>query len=165
MPLILPTLQTDLINIYEKGPAGNPSPQLVGVKTAQAYNTYCSTIMNMGGGAFSGMPGVGALGTDLGDIFSDNSGFASPVTTALKIGLAFDNCLFTLLTVFQNSIVTQGGLGTLLSDLNDLLSAPNPSATLFATKFATALNTFTSSAIIIGVVPGTPPVPFTGPPS
>ena len=32
MPLILPTLQTDLINIYEKGPTGNPSPQVVGLK-------------------------------------------------------------------------------------------------------------------------------------
>ena len=45
MPLILPTLQSELINIYEKGPAGNPSPQVVGLKTAQAYNTYCSTAL------------------------------------------------------------------------------------------------------------------------
>ena len=36
---------------------------------------------------------------------------------------------------------------------------------VMATKFATALNNFTSAAIISGVVPGTPPVPFTGPPS
>ena len=47
----------------------------------------------------------------------------------------------------------------------DLFSTPNPSATLFANKLARALNTFTSSAIITGVIPGTPPVPFTGPPS
>lgn len=165
MPLILPTLQSELISVYEKGPSGNPSPQLVGINTAKAYMNYCSTIMNMGSGSFTAMPGASALGTDLGDIFSDNSGFASPVTTAMKIGLAFDNCLSTLLTIFQNSIVTQAGLGTLLSDLNDLFSSPKPSSTIFATKFATVLNNFTSAAVIIGVVPGTPPFPFSGPPS
>jgi hypothetical protein len=47
--------------------------------------------------------------------------------------------------------------------LTDLLSSPKPSATLFATKFATALNTYTASATVIGVIPGAPPIPFSGP--
>ena len=163
MPLILPTLQGELINIYEKGPSGNPSPQVVGLQTAQAYNTYCSTIMNMGGGAFSGMPGVGALGSELGNILSAVS--PAGALTAQKMAKAFNDCLSTLLSVFQTTIVTAPGFAALIPELIDLFSSPKPSATLFATKFGTALNNFTSSAIIIGVVPGTPPVPFSGPPS
>jgi|TARA_B100001778_G_C18591626_1_gene632549 hypothetical protein len=163
MPLILPTLQGDLINIFEKGPTGNPTPSLVGIKTGQAYLTYCSTIMNMGGGSFSGMPGSSALGSELGNILSATS--PSSALTAQKIARAFNDCLSTLLTVFQTTIVTAPGFGSLVPELIDLLSTPKPSATLFATKFATALNNFTSAAVISGVVPGTPPVPFTGPPS
>ena len=163
MPLILPTLQGDLINIFEKGPTGNPTPSLVGIKTGQAYLTYCSSIINMGGGSFSGMPGSSALGSELGNILSATS--QSSALTAQKIARAFNDCLSTLLTVFQTTIVTAPGFGSLVPELIDLLSTPKPSATLFATKFATALNNFTSAAIISGVVPGTPPVPFTGPPS
>jgi len=163
MPLILPTLQGDLINIFEKGPTGNPTPSLVGIKTGQAYLTYCSSIMNMGGGSFSGMPGSSALGSELGNILSATS--PSSALTAQKIARAFNDCLSTLLTVFQTTIVTAPGFGSLVPELIDLLSTPKPSATLFATKFATALNNFTSAAVISGVVPGTPPVPFTGPPS
>ena len=163
MPLILPTLQADLINIYEKGPTGNPSPQVVGLQTAQAYNTYCSTIMNMGGGAFSGMPGVGALGSELGNILSTVS--PAGALTAQKMAKAFNDCLSTLLSVFQTTIVTAPGFATLIPELIDLFSTPKPSATIFATKFGTALNNFTSTAIITGVIPGVPPVPFSGPPA
>jgi hypothetical protein len=71
--------------------------------------------------------------------------------------------LQTYISLHQTTIVTASGLPGLISDLADLLSAPSPSATLFATKFATALNTYTASATVIGIIPGTPPVPFSGP--
>ena len=163
MPLILPTLQGELINIYEKGPSGNPAPSVVGINTAKAYLNYCSTIMNMGGGSFSGMPGSSALGSELGNIFSSTS--PAGALTAQKIAKAFNDCLSALITVFQTTVVTAPGFGGLVPELIDLFSTPKPSATLFATKFATTLNNFTSAAIITGVVPGTPPVPFSGPPS
>ena len=111
MPLIMPTLQSELIGIYEKGPAGNPAPPLVAIKTATAYLNFVTPGVNAGAGSTIAMPGSIALG----------------------------------------------------SDLTDLLSAPSPSASLFATKFATALNTYTSSATVIGIIPGTPPIPFSGP--
>ena len=53
----------------------------------------------------------------------------------------------------------------MIPEMIDLFSTPKPSATIFATKFGTALNNFTSAAVIIGVVPGVPPVPFSGPPA
>ena len=85
--------------------------------------------------------------------------------TAQKLAKAFNDCLSTLLSVFQTTIVTAPGFAALIPELIDLFSSPTPSATLFATKFGTALNNFTSAAVIIGVVPGVPPVPFSGPPA
>jgi len=163
MPLILPSLQSEMVSIFEKGPAGNPSPQVVGIKTGQAYFNYCSSIINVGGGSFNAMPGSSALGNEIGNILSSTS--PASALTAQKLAKAFNDCLSTLITTFQTTIVTTTGLGVLISELVDVFGSPNPSTTLFCMKFSKALNNFTSAAIITGVIPGTPPVPFTGPPS
>ena len=76
---------------------------------------------------------------------------------------AFNNCLSTLITVHQIAIVTAPGLPVLQAGLAQVLSTPAASATLFAQQLATQLNTFTLLAIVSGIIPGTPPVPFTGP--
>ena len=96
---MLPTLQGDLI-IYGERSNGNPAPPLVGINTAQAYNNYCSTIMNIGAGSFTGMPGVSSLGQELGDILSATS--PAGALTALKMATAFNNCLSTLVDSFSD---------------------------------------------------------------
>jgi len=161
MPLLLPTLQAELISIYEKGPMGNPTPPIVGIKTAKAYMTFVQPGINAGAGSTIAMPGFTAFGTSLGDILSSASPDGS--ITAQKISKEVDACLQTYISLFQTTIVTTSGLPGLISDLADLLSSPSPSATLFATKFATALNTYAASAVVIGVIPGAPPIPFSGP--
>ncbi len=161
MPLVVATLQGELIDIYEKGPKGNPAPQIVGLKTAKAYMNYCSAGMNAGGHPFTAMPGASALGQDLGNIY--NSISPSGALTAQKMAKAFDSCLATWLSVFQTTIVTAPGLPGLIAGLMDIFSKPNPSSTLFANKLAKELNTYTLSAIVMGVTPDTPGVPFTGP--
>ena len=161
MPLVVGTLQGELISALEKGPAGNPAPPLVGIDIAKAYNNYCSTAMNVGAGSFSGMPGVSALGQELGDILSATS--PAGALTGLKMATAFNTCLSTLLTVHQVAIVTATGLPVLQAGLIQVFSTPAASATLFAQQLATQLNTFTLLAIVSGIIPGTPPVPFTGP--
>jgi len=161
MPLVVATLQGELIDIYEKGPKGNPAPQIVGLKTAKAYMNYCSAGMNAGGHPFTAMPGASALGQDLGNIY--NSISPSGALTAQKMAKAFDSCLATWLSVFQTTIVTAPGLPGLIAGLMDIFSKPNPSSTLFANKLAKELNTYTLAAIVMGVTPDTPGVPFTGP--
>ena len=161
MPLILPTLQADMISIYEKGPSGNPSPPIIAVKTAKAYNTFLQPGINAGGGSTTAMIGVTDLGNQLTDILSAYA--PDPVSQATTTANAFDACLQTYLSLHQTTIVTTSGLPGLISDLVDLFASPKASSTLFANKFATALNTYTSSATVIGVIPGTPPVPFSGP--
>ena len=62
-------LKAELVTIYEKGQVGNPSPQIVGIKTAQAYLKYVSAGIDMGGAPFVSMLGTSKLGTKLGDNF------------------------------------------------------------------------------------------------
>ena len=162
MPLILPTLQSELIDVYNKGKKGNPFPAAVGHKTGKAYVNYVSAGMNAGGGSFTSMPGGVPLGGDLAEIISKVP-TASGNITATNMATAFDKCLSTFLSVHQTTIVTAAGKGGLTFELMDLLSAPKPSGTLYAMALAKALNNYTLTAIVIGVVPDTPGIPFTGP--
>ena len=161
MPLIMQPLQGELIDIYEKGKKGNASAKLVATKTAQSYFNYVSSGINAGGGAFTAMPGSSALGQDLGDILSKSSPAGD--LTAMKMAKAFDTCLNTFLSVHQTTITTTAGLPGLQSNLQRLLKSPNPTTTSFCVDFSNYLHTYTLAAIVIGVVPDTPGVPFTGP--
>ena len=161
MPLVSATFQSELIGIFDVGPDGNPSGKLVGLDVSKAYMNYISVGMNMGGFPFSAMPGVSQLGSALGDILDKSS--PSGALTAQKMATEFDSCLQTFLSVNQTTIITTAGLGGLISELSDLLGKANASATLFCQGFATAVNNHAMAAIVSGLIPGAPPIPFTGP--
>ena len=162
MPLILPSLQSELVDIYAKGKKGNPFPGGVGHKTGKAYVSYVSAGMNAGGGSFTAMPGGSVLGGDLAEILGKVP-TASGNITAANMATAFDSCLSTFLSVHQTTIVTAAGLPGLISELTDLFSAPKGHASLYATALGRAFHNYTLAAIVIGVIPDTPGIPFTGP--
>ena len=162
MPLILPSLNSELVDIYNKGKKGNPFPAAVGHKTGKAYVNYVSQGMNAGGGSFTSMPGGSVLGGDLAEILGKVP-TASGNITAANMATAFDKCLGTFLSVHQTTIVTAAGKGALQLELMDLFSAPKGHASLYATALGRALNNYTLAAIVIGVIPDTPGIPFTGP--
>ena len=161
MPLILPSLQSELIDIFNKGKKGNPDPNLVGIKIGKAYMNYVSAGINAGGGAFTGMSGASQLGTDLGDLLakSPNMGPSHAATYSMRV----NTCLSTFLSVHQTTIITAAGTSALFQELNDIVSKPKGHASLYATALGRALHNFTLAAIVIGVIPDTPGVPFTGP--
>ena len=161
MPLVSATFQAELVGIFEKGPQGNKSGKKVGIDISKAYMNYISAGINAGGFPFSAMPGVSALGSALGDILDKTS--KTHATTAQKMATEFDSCLQTFMSVNQTTIVTTAGLGGLISELMDLLGKANPSATVFCQGLATAVNNHAMAAIVSGMIPGAPPVPFTGP--
>ena len=161
MPLVSATFQAELLGIFEVGPSGNPSGKKVGLDISKAYMNYCSAGMNVGGFPFSAMPGVSALGSALGDILDKTS--KTHATTAQNMAREFDSCLQTFMSVNQTTIITTAGLGGLISELVDLLSKNNASATKFCQGLATAVNNHAMAAIVSGLIPGAPPVPFTGP--
>ena len=161
MPLVSATFQSELIGIFDVGPDGNKSGKKVGIDVSKAYMNYCSAGMNAAGFPFSAMPGTSALGSALGDILDKNE--KSGALTAQNMAREFDSCLQTFMSVNQTTIITTAGLGPLISGLVDLLSKANPSATIFCQGFATAVNNHAMAAIVSGLIPGAPPVPFTGP--
>ena len=161
MPLVSKTFEGELVGIFEVGPSGNKSGKKVGLDISKAYMNYCSAGMNVGGFPFSAMPGTSALGSALGDILDKEE--KSGAVTAQNMAKEFDSCLQTFLSVNQTTIITTAGLGPLISGLVDLLSKANPSATIFCQGLATAVNNHAMAAIVSGIIPGAPPVPFTGP--
>ena len=161
MPLVSATFQSELVGIFDVGPDGNKSGKKVGIDISKAYMNYISAGLNAGGFPFSAMPGTSALGSALGDILDKES--KSGALTAQNMAREFDSCLQTFLSVNQTTIITTAGLGGLISELIDLLSKNNASATLFCQGFATAVNNHAMAAIVSGLIPGAPPVPFTGP--
>ena len=161
MPLVSATFQAELIKIFEVGPSGNPSGKLVGLDISKAYMNYVSMGMNVGGFPFTAMPGTASLGSALGDILDKTS--PTHATTAQKMATEFDKCLGTFMSVNQTAIVTTAGLPGLISELADLLGKANPSATMFCQGLATAVNNHAMAAMVSGIIPGTPPVPFMGP--
>ena len=160
MPLTVSTLQTELVGIFEK-PKGNPVPTPVAMDIAKAYLNYCSAGIDTGGSNFVAMPGSSALGQALADVMSKTN--ASGAMAAMDMAKAFDKCLATFKTAWQTTIVTAPGLPVLGSELVDLFSSPKPSAIIFAQGYAKALNNYTATAIVSGLIPGSPPVPYTGP--
>ena len=162
MPLLLPSLQQELVDIYNKGKKGNPFPAAVGIKTGKAYMNYVSAGMNAGGGAFTAMPGAAMLGGDLAEIYSKVP-TADGQITASNITKAVDSCLQTFLSVYQTTIVTAVGLSGLQQELVELFSKPKGHASLYATALARAFHNYTSAAQVSGVIPDAPGVPFTGP--
>ena len=161
MPLVSATFQSELVGIFDVGPSGNKSGKKVGIDISKAYMNYISAGMNAAGFPFSAMPGTSALGSALGDILDAES--KSGALTAQKMAKEFDSCLATFMSVNQISIVTTAGLGPLISELVDLLSKENASATLFCQGLATAVNNHAMAAIVTAFIPGTPPVTVVGP--
>ena len=161
MPLILPSLQSGLIDIYSKGKKGNAFGGGVGHRTAKEYMKYVQQGINAGGQSFTAMPGVATLGGDLAEIYNNKS--PASQLTAMKMAKAFDTCLQTFMSVFQNTIITAPGLPGLQTELIDLFGSPKGHTSLFCMAFGRALNNYTMSAVVIGVIPDTPGIPFQGP--
>ena len=161
MPLVSATFQAELVGIFEVGPSGNKSGKKVGIDVSKAYMNYISAGMNAAGFPFSAMPGVSGLGSALGDILDKTS--KTHATTAQNMAREFDSCLQTFMSVNQTTIITTAGLGGLISELVDLLSKANASATLFCQGLATAVNNHAMSATVTAFIPGAPPVTVVGP--
>ena len=90
---------------------------------------------------------------------SPNTGPSHAATYSMRI----NTCLSTFLSVHQTTIITAAGTSALFTELNKIFSSPKGHASLFATALGRALHNFTLAAVVIGVVPDTPGVPFTGP--
>ena len=164
MALVEQALKSELTSIYEKGKKGNLSPQMVGVKTGKAYLSYMQNAQNVFGFTFTGMTGAADLGQELGKLYSTVPTMSGE-KMAREMSKAFDKCIATLLTQHQTTIVSAAFKPLAYTYFNIYLNKPARSASEYAKNIAMALHLATTAPAIqvIGVVPGTPPVPFAGP--
>ena len=161
MALDVGSLTGELVKLYEKGPKGNSDPKEVGRETGKAYMNFCSKAMDSGGGKFVSMSGASDLGKNLGNIYNKES--IGGALTAEAIATEFNNCLLTFKTDQQLVIITSTGYPMMIMGLIGVFSAPNTSAAQYAQKLAMEIASFTMMAIVSGLIPGAPPVPYTGP--
>ena len=82
---------------------------------------------------------------------------------AMNLTQAINTAWGSIQTQFQTGPIVANP-GTLQASLVQTLSVPNPSAQIFILGLMNAVHTYCSTSIITGVIPGSPPVPFTGPP-
>ena len=164
MALVEQALKSELTSIYEKGKKGNLSPQMLGVKTAKAYLSYMQNAQNVIGYTFTGMTGAADLGQELGKLYSTVPTMSGE-KMAREMSKAFDKCIATLLTTNQTTIVSTAFGPLCYTHLNIAFGKPARTSTDYAKNVAKALHLSTTAPAIIlsGIVPGTPPVPFSGP--
>ena len=140
----------------------NNSPNEAANHIANSFNIYIQGIMNVGNGSFAGMPGISTLRTQLTNTFARRQ--ASKVAIANQVSQAFDNCLKTLNTVYQTKPVETLGFSGFKSQNINLFNSFQNSGTEFGQKLAQNIDQYVKSSMITGVIPGSPSIPFTGPP-
>ena len=140
----------------------NNSPNVAANHIATSFDIYIKGITNMGNGSFVGMPGISGLRSQLTNIFARRQ--ASKVAIANQISQAFDNCMKTLNTVYQTGPVNTVSFSAFRAQNINLFNAYQNSGVEFGQKLAKNIDQYVKSSIIQGVIPGSPPIPFTGPP-
>ena len=150
---------------FQAGLAPLNAPQPSGAITAQtimtAFNTYALAAQNVMGLPTLAMPGFS------GGMSSLQAAMSAPVPSgaiaATNIATAINTAWMSLQTQFQTGPLV-ANMASLQQQLSASMTAPVPSGQIFIMNLVSAVHTYCMTSTITGVIPGTPPVPFTGPP-
>ncbi len=155
MALVKATLMMELAG-YFASPA--PDPMKPGKDIAKAYKNYLMMAMNAGG--FPASQVVDApTGIGIGGVFAQQ----------LLVGAAIGSQIATQLTSMSLTFLSGQQIGPPVAapshtpQLIQLFSGPQPAPMAFAKELAGILDTWTKTWVVSGLIPGAPPVPFTGP--
>lgn len=157
MALVVGSMLSSLANLYG---SINPSPYMVGAETVNAFQGYISGAQNVAGGSFTGIQ-IGSLRSTIGSAFAAR--YPSGSIAGVEIAKEFINALLSLTTVYQTGPPAPVGAGGFISDMSSLFAKINPSGQIFGIEMAKSIHQLCSTAIVNGVVPGSPPTYFTGP--
>ena len=160
MALIESVLKSQLVTGFA-GP--NSSAMQAASKIADSIDSYIKGITNLGGGSFISMSGLAVLKTNLNNIFLAQE--SSGVSVGNKVSQAIDDCTKTLLTVHQTGPpITVGSFAGFKFQMVVLFGGYQNSGVEFGQKLASHIHNYFSLIQIQGVIPGSPPIPFNGPP-
>ena len=155
MALIKATLMMELAG-YFAAPA--PDPMKPGKDIAKAFKNYLQGGMNAGGFPTSNVVDV-PTGMTIGGVFAQQ----------LPVGAAIGSQIATALTTMALTYMSGQQIGPPVTapshtpQLIQLFSGPQPAGMAFAKELAGILDTWTKTWVVSGLIPGAPPVPFTGP--
>ena len=155
MALIKATLMMELAG-YFAAPA--PDPMKPGKDIAKAFKNYLQGGMNAGGFPTSNVIDA-PTGMTIGGVFAQQ----------LLVGPAIGSQIATALTTMALTYLSGQQIGPPVAapshtpQLIQLFSGPQPAPMAFAKELAGILDTWTKTWVVSGLIPGAPPVPFTGP--
>jgi len=155
MPLVKATLMMELAG-YFASPA--PDPMKPGKDIAKAYKNYLMMAMNAGGFPASNVVDA-PTGIGIGGVFAQQ----------LLVGAAIGSQIATQLTSMSLTFLSGQQIGPPVAgpshtpQLIQLFSGPQPAPMAFAKELAGILDTWTKTWVVSGLIPGAPPVPFSGP--
>jgi len=155
MALVKATMMMELAGVFA---ASNPDPIKPGQDIAKAFKNYLMMGMNAGGFPASNVVDA-AAGVGIGGVFAQQ----------LPVGAAIGSQIATQLTTMALTFLSGQQIGppvtapTHLPGLIQLFSGPQPSGMNFAKELSGILDKWTKTWVVSGLIPGAPPIPFTGP--
>ena len=145
-------------NLSSKFAAHAADPMQPGKDIAQCFKDYLMMAQNAGGFPASNVVDS-AAGVGIGGVFAQQ----------LPVGATIGTQIATQLTTMASTFLSGQQIGPPVvapshtPQLIQLFSGPQPSSFSFAKELANILDTWTKTWVVSGMIPGAPPVPFSGP--
>ena len=155
MALVKATLQGELIATYG---GHSPDPMKPGKDIAKAFKNYLMMGQNAGGFPASNVVDA-AAGVGIGGVFAQQ----------LLVGAGIGSQIATQLTTMALTFLSGQQIGPPVvapshtPQLIQLFSGPQPAGIAFAKELSNILDSWTKTWVVSGLIPGAPPVPFSGP--
>ena len=136
----------------------NPDPMKPGKDIAKAFKNYLQGGMNAGGFPTSNVVDA-PTGMTIGGVFAQQ----------LPVGASIGSQIATALTTMALTYLSGQQIGPPVAPpshtpgLIQLFSGPKNTGMEFAKELAGILDDWTKTWVVSGLIPGAPPVPFSGP--
>ena len=155
MALVKATMMMELVGTFG---GFSPTPMKPGQDIAKAFKNYLMMGMNAGGFPASNVVDA-AAGAGIGGVFAQQ----------LPVGAAIGSQIATQLSTMALTFLSGQQIGPPVAapshtpQLIQLFSGPQPAGMAFAKELAGILDTWTKTWVVSGLIPGAPPIPFSGP--
>jgi hypothetical protein len=155
MALVKATMMMELSGTFA---STNPDPMKPGKDIAKAFKNYLQGGMNAGGFPTANVIDA-PTGMAIGGVFAQK----------LPVGAAIGSQIATALTTMALTYMSGQQIGPPVAPpshtpgLIQLFSGPKNTGMEFAKELAGILDDWTKTWMVSGLIPGAPPVPFSGP--
>ena len=155
MALVKASMFSELMGTFS---THSPDPMKPGKDIAKAFANYLKMGQNAGGFPTTNVVDTSA-GMTIGQIF------ASQLPAGAGIGSQIASALTSMALTYMstNQIGPPVAAPSHIGPLMQLFSGPQPAGMNFAKELANILDTWTKTWVVSGLIPGAPPIPFSGP--